>query len=207
MLLAESSTAFYSRGMEKPTDAEIKVLREAATERVKATSLRAASREIGMSPSGLQKFINGAEPYGPTIRRLRAWYGDEAAQREQAEATAQFLGFLPPQRRASAEPILRALMAGPGREKLVLDRSLTQFISGAERPRIAKALVQLAQRHRPSPPRQANLAVEDVAILGALVDLLDAELPLDAEFQLNGRRLRRKVLVDAVRKYIDQLIR
>lgn len=36
-------------------------------------SLREAAREIGMSPTGLRKFADGAEPYVPTVHKLREW--------------------------------------------------------------------------------------------------------------------------------------
>lgn len=32
------------------------------------------AREIGMSPTGLKKFLLGTAPYSPTLRRLRRWY-------------------------------------------------------------------------------------------------------------------------------------
>ncbi len=49
-------------------------LRAAASARVAATSLRSVSREIGMSATGLSKFIDGNAPYLPTLNRLRNWY-------------------------------------------------------------------------------------------------------------------------------------
>lgn len=55
-------------------------MREAVMERVERTSLRTAAREIGMSPSGLKKFLDGNMPYTKTIHRLRRWYLQHAAQ-------------------------------------------------------------------------------------------------------------------------------
>lgn len=49
-------------------------LRSAAAARVEATSLRSVSREIGMSATGLSKFLDGNAPYLPTLNRLRNWY-------------------------------------------------------------------------------------------------------------------------------------
>lgn len=49
-------------------------LRSAAAARVQATSLRSVSREIGMSATGLSKFLDGNAPYLPTLNRLRNWY-------------------------------------------------------------------------------------------------------------------------------------
>jgi hypothetical protein len=37
-------------------------------------SLRQTAREVGMSPTGLSNFLNGAQPYTPTVRKLRKWY-------------------------------------------------------------------------------------------------------------------------------------
>jgi hypothetical protein len=54
-------------------------LRQAAAHRVECTSLRGVAREIGMSPTGLKKFLLGTAPYSPTLRRLRRWYLSHAA--------------------------------------------------------------------------------------------------------------------------------
>ncbi|HEU0299440.1 MAG TPA: hypothetical protein VFR37_08305 [Longimicrobium sp.] len=58
-------------------------LRAAVAERVERTSLRSAAREIGMSPTGLKKFLDGNMPYTKTIHRLRAWYVHHAADRQE----------------------------------------------------------------------------------------------------------------------------
>jgi hypothetical protein len=55
-------------------------MREAVMEHVERTSLRTAAREIGMSPSGLKKFLDGNMPYTKTIHRLRRWYLQHVAQ-------------------------------------------------------------------------------------------------------------------------------
>jgi hypothetical protein len=58
-----------------PPDAElVEVFRTAARQRTDAASLRAVARQVGMSPSGLSKFLDGASPYAKTLARLRAWY-------------------------------------------------------------------------------------------------------------------------------------
>ena len=77
--------------------ANISHIREAAAARVLATSLRRVAREIGMSPTGLRKFLDGTEPYSPTVHRLRVWYvrfaalSDAAIAREDAEAALAVL--------------------------------------------------------------------------------------------------------------------
>lgn len=62
-----------------PRSTTIRHLREAAAARVENTSLRSVAREIGMSPTGLKKFLQGTAPYSPTVRRLRNWYVQYAA--------------------------------------------------------------------------------------------------------------------------------
>src|ERR1700745_791520 len=60
-------------------DATVRHLRDMAAARVERTSLRGVAREIGMSPTGLKKFLMGTSPYSPTLRRLRKWYLQHAA--------------------------------------------------------------------------------------------------------------------------------
>ena len=62
-----------------PDQRLIPQLRTAVIERVERTSLRSAAREIGMSPTGLKKFLDGNMPYTKTIHRLRRWYLQHAA--------------------------------------------------------------------------------------------------------------------------------
>ena len=65
-------------------DASVETLREAARTFVDATSLRQAARDIGMSPTGLRGFLDGAAPYVKTERKLRSWYLREASRNVQA---------------------------------------------------------------------------------------------------------------------------
>ena len=48
-------------------------LRDAVAIRVQATSLRAVARQVGMSASGLHKFIAGGMPYTKSRRKLFRW--------------------------------------------------------------------------------------------------------------------------------------
>ena len=50
------------------------VLRDALQGAVHAASLRQVARLVGMSPTGLQKFLDGAHPYSGTRRKLEHWY-------------------------------------------------------------------------------------------------------------------------------------
>jgi hypothetical protein len=58
----------------QPKEATVQHMRALAAARVEHTSLRGVAREIGMSPTGLKKFLLGTAPYSPTLRRLRRWY-------------------------------------------------------------------------------------------------------------------------------------
>ena len=78
-------------------DASVETLREASRTYVDATSLRQAARDIGMSPTGLRGFLDGAAPYVKTERKLRAWYLREANRGVQAvspEAASNALKLL-----------------------------------------------------------------------------------------------------------------
>lgn len=52
----------------------VAVLRQALKAETASTSLRNASRMVGMSPTGLQKFLDGGHPYSATRRKLERWY-------------------------------------------------------------------------------------------------------------------------------------
>ncbi|MBI4545050.1 MAG: hypothetical protein HY703_07645 [Gemmatimonadetes bacterium] len=54
-------------------------LRLAVAARVEARSLRQVARDVGMSPTGLQKFLAGSRPYSATRRKLERWYVRESA--------------------------------------------------------------------------------------------------------------------------------
>ena len=104
--------------MASPRDgASIETLREAARLYVDATSLRHAAREIGMSPTGLRGFIDGADPYVKTTRKLTEWYVREIQNRN-AELSAESAGaalsllikhFPPAQREGVLNEVLDAL--------------------------------------------------------------------------------------------------
>ena len=113
-----------------PHEANIQHLRDTASARVEGSSLRRVAREIGMSPTGLKKFLLGTAPYSPTLRRLRKWYlqygGDHAGavnQEEVGHALAVLTQDLPPgARRMATDRVLDSL--GQGYD-----------VSGRERPR------------------------------------------------------------------------
>ena len=59
-------------------------IRQTAEVRVRETSLRQVAYRIGVSPMGLKKFLDGANPYEPNRRKLVDWF-----VREEAHATGR----------------------------------------------------------------------------------------------------------------------
>jgi hypothetical protein len=84
-------------------------LREAVTIRVQATSLRSVARQVGMSPSGLDKFLQGGMPYQKSRRKLFDWLhrehdnlGADLTADGIAAALTSLVRDLPPERRERA---------------------------------------------------------------------------------------------------------
>jgi hypothetical protein len=84
-------------------------LREAVMIRVQATSLRSVARQVGMSPSGLDKFLNGGMPYQKSRRKLFDWLhrernnlGADLTVDGVAAALGSLVRDLPPDRRERA---------------------------------------------------------------------------------------------------------
>ncbi|MBW3572749.1 MAG: hypothetical protein KY467_16765 [Gemmatimonadetes bacterium] len=84
-------------------------LREAVTIRVQATSLRSVARQVGMSPSGLDKFLAGGMPYQKSRRKLFDWLhrerhnlGADLTVDGIAAALGSLVRDLPPDRREQA---------------------------------------------------------------------------------------------------------
>ncbi|MFL5383065.1 MAG: hypothetical protein ACJ8GN_11160 [Longimicrobiaceae bacterium] len=86
------------------------VLRESVRRAVEAYSLRHVARQIGLSHIGLKRFIEGAEPYSSTRRRLLHWYVSHAAEMRAVAvsdetagaALAVLLDGVPPEARPAA---------------------------------------------------------------------------------------------------------
>lgn len=49
-------------------------IRQTAELRVRETSLRQVAYRVGISPMGLKKFLDGANPYEPNRRKLVDWF-------------------------------------------------------------------------------------------------------------------------------------
>jgi hypothetical protein len=76
-------------------------IRSFAGERVERSSLRAVAFQLGMSPSGLSKFLGGASPYQKTVGKLEGWYllqqdqdGADGPSAEQAAVAVRLLARL-----------------------------------------------------------------------------------------------------------------
>jgi|tagenome__1003787_1003787.scaffolds.fasta_scaffold20989397_7 hypothetical protein len=104
----------------QPRDATVHHMRSLAAARVEHTSLRGVAREIGMSPTGLKKFLLGTAPYSPTLRRLRRWYvhhaelpSGELEHRDAEAAIALLTHDLPGEsRRVAVNEVLDCLARG-----------------------------------------------------------------------------------------------
>lgn len=106
----------HSRSEAVPTNR----LREAVALRSEATSVRQVAREIGLSPAGLQKFIDGAAPRSRTRRLLELWFARQVIQRK-GELSHE-----------DASAIIGALVDGipAARRDEVLRRIVHELVSG-----------------------------------------------------------------------------
>ncbi|MEX2281697.1 MAG: hypothetical protein WEE89_04320 [Gemmatimonadota bacterium] len=102
--------------MPSPKRIALAPIRRTLAHRIEAGSLRAVAKQVGMSPSGLQKFIDGSQPYSATRRRLERWYVRESGYRaqltaESARAALSILGHdLPAEARAKLHAELIAVL-------------------------------------------------------------------------------------------------
>ena len=87
-------------------------LRDALRRKIRGASLRRVAEEVGMSPSRLQKFLDGSAPYRPTAARLRLWYRAQPENLDTLTATHAGLaiqlltGGLPENQRSSGMLLL-----------------------------------------------------------------------------------------------------
>ena len=107
----------------------VAVMRQALRDEIAATSLRHVSRQVGMSPSGLQKFVGGGHPLTATRRRVERWYVLHGPGRLESGLTAE-----------SALAVLRVLVQdlAPARHRATLEllvKSLEDAYRTARLPR------------------------------------------------------------------------
>jgi len=106
----------------------VALLRQALRDEIAATSLRHVSRQVGMSPTGLQKFMAGGHPLTATRRRVERWYVLHGPGRLASGLTAE-----------SAMAVLRVLVQdlSPARHRPTLEalvRSLEDAYRTARLP-------------------------------------------------------------------------
>lgn len=84
-------------------------VRDLLAGRVRDSSLRQAAREVGVTPTGLQYFLDGGDPQDRTRRKLEGWYlwneaGLDRSRAEELEAIALsvLVRGLPPHERSPA---------------------------------------------------------------------------------------------------------
>jgi hypothetical protein len=69
-------------------------LRAAVAAAVEESSLRGVARDVGLSPTGLGKFLSGSRPYASTRRKLERWAASHGAARKGGLAQGQAVHLL-----------------------------------------------------------------------------------------------------------------
>ncbi|MDB4952336.1 MAG: hypothetical protein JWM27_4985 [Gemmatimonadetes bacterium] len=92
-------------------------LRSAVGAAVERTSLRGVARAVGLSPTGLGKFLTGSKPYPATRRKLERWFAAQARSTRGALAGGDALHVvrvllhdLPPDAQPAAQERLLATL-------------------------------------------------------------------------------------------------
>lgn len=96
----------------------MELVREQVLDAIERSSLRGVAREVGMSPTGLQKFAGGAAPYRDTRRKLTEWFarrelpppGEQVTPDAAKAALALLLHGLPARRRSLATQQILVLL-------------------------------------------------------------------------------------------------
>ena len=120
-------------------------MRETVAIRVQSTSLRSVARQVGMSPSGLEKFLGGGTPYVRGRQKLQDWW-ERDGSKPRSDLTA-----------ASVETAIGSLVRDlppaerPGAIRLLIDtlRAMYDDAPGAAPP---AWLADLAGRWLAPPP-------------------------------------------------------
>ena len=111
------SGAQMSRRPVTNSDEVLNRIREAASLIRTETSLRKVARDVGMSPTGLSKFMEGAQPYAHTYSKLRNWYvrkGTHLSPLDTNDAQAaidMLTGHLPDREKAECQGRLLEVLA------------------------------------------------------------------------------------------------
>jgi len=98
--------------------APVSVILAAVRERVAATSLRHTAREVGMSPSGLQRVLDsGGSSWMKTAGKLQRWYVRNGANAESVDPD-------------TARAAIHILLAGmPERDRPRVRRGLLAYLA------------------------------------------------------------------------------
>jgi hypothetical protein len=109
-----------SRGDETP-ELDLDRIRSALDESTQVHGLRVTAKQLSMSPSGLRNLIDGARPYGKTVRRVQAWYAQWSQHHGSPDiadrvAIGVLVATVPAERRQAAieklEAVIGALRRG-----------------------------------------------------------------------------------------------
>lgn len=156
----------------------VEALRTAAMRHVQIRGLRPVAREIGISPGGLKKFVEGATPYSRTVFRLRAWHNSDTSERLRLELD----GLTEPASARIPHDVLRAALRGAvessslrtvAEQVGLTHRSIQLYITGATRPREATA-----RKFREWYVREASARPgADEATVQAAIEVLLGDLP------------------------------
>jgi hypothetical protein len=84
----------------EPRLPEFEQYRRVLRDEVERSTLRAVAVRLGMSPTGLQNFLDGTNPYGKTREKVRAWFYREyglnhLSPRDAAMILRRIVGTLP----------------------------------------------------------------------------------------------------------------
>jgi hypothetical protein len=60
------------------TPSDFDTYRQALRDAIERSTLRSVAESVGMSPTGLQKLVDGTEPRAKTRERIREWYVQQA---------------------------------------------------------------------------------------------------------------------------------
>jgi hypothetical protein len=132
---------------------DLEQVREEVAEAVEQGSLRGVAREIGMSPTGLKKYLGGTDPYGPTLRKLVPWYEKRALRPRpapEAQLVARSVDVLLADFSEVEQAPLRAELA------TMLDQAYTGMDGGAEAAGIVRQVRSPEVRAAQQPPRQTT---------------------------------------------------
>lgn len=118
------------------------VLRRAVRAHLGEKSLRQVAREVGLSPTGLAKFLEGTRPYAATRQKLERWYVQQertlAAPRLTADTAWAIVRVLVqdlalPRQKPALASVVRALDEAYGKAEVPTPKWLAEVVSRGTR--------------------------------------------------------------------------